>query len=92
MNIVSWSTFRKMTTDKVAELLPLTIVANGEPFIVLDRPTNIMVLGDLHIRVRNMLRAMETRARAGMPKPVRADYLPEFNEKPVEDEEPNKES
>jgi len=78
MNQVSWSELRRISAANVVPQLPLEVLVDGTPTFVLSGIDDAIVVSDLHVRVKNKLRAMERRARAGMPKPVRID---------VEDEE-----
>ena len=59
-----------MSWANVASILPLTITHNGEPVAFIGSKEDFMYVGDLHIRVRNSLRALEAKARAGMQKPT----------------------
>lgn len=71
MNTITFSTFSHTGANKVGKLLPAIITVDGEPAFIIGKAEDIIVISDLHIRVRNMLKALEKRARAGMPKPVK---------------------
>jgi len=57
------------------------IQVDGNDFVVVDKPDDVMIMSDLHIRIRNNLRAQERKARFGMPEgtKVYADMF-EFKE------------
>lgn len=70
MNQISWSGAYKLGAKGLKDKLPVEITVDGEPMFVVCNKDDVIVTSDLHIRVRNMLRAMEKRARIGMPKPI----------------------
>lgn len=71
MNILTFSKLVQLGGSKIAKLLPATITVDGEPKFIICKEEDVIVIGDHHIRVRNMLKAMDKKARAGMPKPTR---------------------
>lgn len=71
MNIIGHAELRRLTKGEIEDLMPMIVTNDGEPYAVIDKPENVITLSDIHIRVRNMLRAMEKRARGGMPPPVK---------------------
>jgi len=75
MNILPISMIRQKKVDEVLALLPIKITSDGEIVAVMAKPDDIIVVQDLHPRVRNMLKALEAKARMGMRKDVRPDYL-----------------
>ncbi len=52
--------------ERISEVLPLIITVNGEEKFILASIKDIVAIGDLHPRVRNMIKAQELKARAGM--------------------------
>jgi len=68
MKTIKWGNFKALRADVAKEMLPLTVTVDGEPMFVVGNIDNIIVLDDLHIRVKNTLKAQEKRARMGMPK------------------------
>lgn len=69
MNRMSWADFRRSNIESVKQLLPLMITYLGEDTYYLARLEDVIVVGDLHPRVRATLNAIERRARVGMPPP-----------------------
>jgi len=68
MKQINWSAMIAKGATKIGTLLPVAVLVDGESKFVICNKDDVIVLTDLHIRVRNMLRALEKRARAGMPK------------------------
>lgn len=66
MERVAISDWRTWKVDKINENIPMMITIEGVDTFLLDRPENIIVVSDLHPRVRNRLKALEYKARAGM--------------------------
>jgi len=56
-------------------LMPCILTFNGEPVALVAAPEDVIIVSDLHPRVRNTLRAQEKRARAGMIAPERVRPL-----------------
>lgn len=71
MNTVTQSEFSRMTMDEKREIVPAILTADGEDFAMIVQPQDVVVISDLHPRVRNMIKNMELKARAGMPKPIK---------------------
>jgi len=82
MKTTGMADFRRMSKEQMDEAVPLVITYDGEPTFVLTKPDGVVVVEDLHPRVRNMLRALEKRARAGMAPSEKIFYYPPAN--PVE--------
>lgn len=59
--------------DKLMSVLPLTVIVRDKPAFVIDKVGEVICLSDMHPRMKNMIRAMENRARMGMPKVERVD-------------------
>ena len=75
MNVLPISEIRKRTVGELQELMPLKMLADGEPFAILVKPNDVIVLADLHPAVRYKLRAREQLARSAMgDRDVRPDY------------------
>ena len=70
MKVISWSGMVKAGAPKVKALCPIMVTVDGEPAFIVCQEEDVILISDLHIRVRNMLRAMEKRARVGMPADV----------------------
>lgn len=71
MNIITFSKLVQLGGNKVAKLLPATVTVDGESKFIISKAEDVIVIADHHIRVQNMLKAMDKRARAGMPKPIK---------------------
>lgn len=69
MKHISISEERKLSVEEIKTQMPLAITSDGEPFAYLVDLTEVIVVSDLHPRVRNMLQMQERRARGGMAKP-----------------------
>ena len=69
MNVLTFSKLTQLGGSKVAKFLPAMVTVDGEPTFVISKAEDVIIVADLNIRVRNMLRARERKARAGMPKP-----------------------
>ena len=68
MNQINWSAMVAKGATNLKSLLPLEVLYDGELAFVLCNVEDVIVVSDLHIRVRNMLKALEKKARGGMPK------------------------
>ena len=79
MNTMSLSEFKRLRSENIEAVLPLSISVDGFPLWIIGRQEDLMSVGDLHIRVRNSFRAQEKRARIGMEpgKQLFADELQE---------------
>lgn len=77
MNVVTITELRALMRDlKIVELLgkcPFSVTSNGEEVAYFCRKDGVIVVDDLHPRVRNQLRAREQMARRGMPKNIRIE-------------------
>ena len=73
MNKISRAEFDKLSGEEAKKVMPVVLTLNGQPMAICLEPKDAIFLGDLHPRVRNMLKAMEARARVGMPKDVQTD-------------------
>ncbi len=71
MNTITGAQFRRLSQEGMMSSLPLIITHNDNPTAVVARPEDVVILSDLHPRMRNMIKAMEKRARMGMPPPER---------------------
>jgi len=71
MREMSAADFRKATKAVIKSMLPAAITYEGVVEFIACRPEDIIVVSDLHISVRNALKAQEGRIRAGMPKPTK---------------------
>lgn len=71
MNILTFSKLIQLGGSKIAKLLPATITVDGEEKFIISKAEDVIVIADHHIRVQNMLKAVDKRARAGMPKPTK---------------------
>lgn len=68
MNQLSHTDLRRLSAAELEKLVPVELTINGFPRFVIDTPENIITLSDLHPRVRIQLKALERKARLGMPK------------------------
>lgn len=73
MNQMNWSTLRRMNAAEIKQNIPAEILFEGEVLCVLASIEDMIVVSDLHPRVRNSLKALERKARGGMAKPVRVE-------------------
>jgi len=69
MRVIALSDFHRMRKDEVLGVLPALITIEGEVEMVIVKPSDIIVIGDMHPRVQAQLRALEQKARMGMPPP-----------------------
>lgn len=69
MNTVNVSVFRSLTVEKMRGLMPFTLLADGEPIAVVSKAEDVIVISDMHPRVRIQFKAKEAMIRRGMPKP-----------------------
>ena len=76
MKTIGMADFRRMNTEQLKEVMPLLVTFDGEPWAYFVDAKDIIVVSDLHIRVRNNLRAQEKRARIGMPQVEKIFYKP----------------
>ena len=67
MNRISWGNLKKSSIEALADYLPLLVTFEGQDAFVLGSKDEVIILSDLHPRVRNMLLAQERKARVGMP-------------------------
>ena len=77
MNIISYAVLKTTNFAELSAITPAIITWNGEPQMIIAPCDSIVVISDLHPRVRAQLKAMETKARAGMPAPQKAE-IPEI--------------
>lgn len=71
MKAINYSELKKLfapqpKAESIAELLPLTILLNGTPIMMLSKIEDVINLKDMHPRVQHQLRANENKARVGM--------------------------
>ncbi len=71
MREVAFSDFSRMKAAEMPSLMPMIVTVNSIPTFLVDKMENIIVLSDLHPRVQHMLRAIENKARMGMPPAVK---------------------
>ncbi len=85
MNTMSLGEFKRLRVESIEAVLPLGITVEGAPAWVITRQEDVIVVKDLHIRVRNMLRMQEKKARMGMDagKQIFADDVQEPMPTPV---------
>ncbi len=76
MREVTFTQFKASSVDEIKALVPAIIIFNCKPLFILAPPEGFIMTSDLHPRVRNMLHAMEKKARVGMPEAVQLP-LPE---------------
>ena len=67
MNTMTFSRLKQLGV-KVKNYLPATVTVDGAPVFVISNEKDVIVIKDMHIRVRNQLRALYKKARVGMPK------------------------
>ena len=68
MNRITMTDLKRMGTGAILDACPLEITVEGEPVFVIESLDSVIALSDLHPRVKIMLKNMEQKARAGMPK------------------------
>ena len=71
MKKIPWGQFTQLKGDDAKKAMPLLITFNAEDWGIFVDPEDVIVVADLHPRVRNMLRMQEKRARIGMPPPIK---------------------
>jgi len=71
MNKIALSKLRTFKVGNIKRLLPAVVTVDTEDVFVISNAEDVIVVSDLHPRVRNQLRAQEKKARAGMPKEVK---------------------
>lgn len=69
MHTMSMSEFRKLDREGIKSILPVLLTFDGAPLCVASSPDGVIVIEDLHPRVRNALKAQEKKARGGLPPP-----------------------
>jgi hypothetical protein len=75
MNVISVTEFRKLSMPKIKELMPLKLLADGEPVAFVGHVDDFIYIGDMHPRVQNQFRAREELVRSGMTtRDIRVDY------------------
>jgi len=65
---VSLSEFRRLTVKEIKASLPLKVTADGQLIAYIVNLDDVIVINDLHPRVKTRLQMMERQARRGMPK------------------------
>ena len=65
---MSRTQFLQLPIEEAKSILPLVLTYNGEAVMLCAKPEDFIFLGDMHPRIKHMLKAMEARARVGMPK------------------------
>ena len=68
MKTIAYSDFAKLGGEGLKTCTPVIVTYDGKPVGVFCSLDGVIVVEDLHPRVRNNLRAQEKLARAGMPK------------------------
>jgi len=68
---MSKSDFCRLSIKEIRDLIPFELTADGHQLAIVCKPEDVIVVSDLHIRMRNKLKAQEKRARMGMPSPER---------------------
>jgi len=68
MKTIAYSDFGKLGGEQLKTCMPAIVTYDGKPVGVFCSLDGVIVIEDLHIRVQNMLKALEKRARMGMPK------------------------
>lgn len=82
--IISLNDLRHRKADELDEIVPAMLTVNGEEKYVVAPIDQVLVIGDLHPRLKIKLRAIIARARRGMPKPEK--YYPPKKVKLDQDE------
>lgn len=60
--------FRNQSKEDLLASLPCEITWNCEPIFICHNSKDMIYIGDMHPRVRQMFKAMENKVRLGMPK------------------------
>ncbi len=68
METISLTDLKRMSGITIKTHLPLQVTMEGEATFVFEHVDNVITLSDLHPRIQTMLRAIERKARLGMPK------------------------
>ena len=79
MREIAISEFRRLDKAGLQAVKPAIIAFDGSPIGVFCSIDGVIVVEDLHPRVKNLLQAQEKRARIGMPKTekvIASDVMP----------------
>ena len=67
MNRISKVDFARLTAEEQARVTPVLLTADNVPYAVVGKIDEIIILSDLHPRIRRNFKAMEEKVRVGMP-------------------------
>ncbi len=79
MKQITVSELRKNPWSEVSKELPLEILLEGAPVAVIASTDQFLYTGNLHIRVKNMIKAMVSRATQAEPKGRVSHEIPAAN-------------
>lgn len=68
MKEMAWSELKRLNLTELRKLMPIRIMADGEPFALFADPKGIVVVQDLPPVMAARIRGTEMTARRGMPK------------------------
>ncbi len=66
MNSITFSELRRLSSEKLAPLLPLAITYNEIPIALIGKEDEMVVLTGMNINVRQQFKAREKMIRAAM--------------------------
>lgn len=66
MKTITFGEMKRMDGEEFKALMPVTITFNGEAIAIMDKPENVIVVGDLHPRVRDQFLAKSKFIRTSM--------------------------
>ena len=69
MRDISISEMRKLSVEDIKTQMPLRVTSDHIPIAYLVSLEDVVIVSDLHPRVRNTIQMQVRRARGGMPAP-----------------------
>ena len=71
MKVLPISELRRLSGTEMKDAAPIIVTIEGKEELILAGINDVIVINDLHPRLRNRFKAMEKRARIGMPAPIK---------------------
>ena len=68
------SEWRRLSKEETIKTVPVILTIEGEAVLTVDKIDEVIALSDMHPRIKTQLRALEMKARAGMP-PVKKLFV-----------------
>lgn len=73
MNITTTTDLKKIAGRDLPNLSPIAVTFDGEVVAYIVKPEDVIIIGDLHPRVKKQFRAQEQKVRRGMANPRRIE-------------------